>query len=426
MLNHKNLSGLKYSKIDYLIIFLVLITSVNPFFTGSRFVQFGVFILVTFRMLFLRRQFFINRKIVFIFIIYAVISVVQGLIWSFSLFTLFSGFITAFMYAYFLYRTYSYNIFGFVERVIFHLTILSLTIYLLQETLPYFSDTLYRLVVVLDHYSTDVNRHLRALIIYTYRPESKTIFDITRNSGFAHEPGGFAVFINFGLIINYLRGTPLFSKRNIVYFIALISTFSTAGFLSTFVLFNLILNNNKNRILSGFYYVVLMVFVVNFVLQSEIMADKIQSQFLNQTSIGLDSETTGRFMGARKSLYVISKYPLHGRGLQASSMPDSWLDPEYASYGWLSYISKIGLIFGVLFLYFFIKGIYYWVKISGFNNKVFIIVTISMFISFSSQVYITQPFFLSFLFLGLFQKYRLHEYSYKSILLAKPQIFFDK
>jgi hypothetical protein len=65
-----------------------------------------------------------------------------------------------------------------------------------------------------------------------------------RNCGFTWEPGGFAVMLIFTLFINlFERKEPLSSKYNIVFFVALLTTQSTMGFLTVLIPLGLVLKD---------------------------------------------------------------------------------------------------------------------------------------------------------------------------------------
>jgi len=392
----------KYSNKDFFLVFLVLLTTVNPFFVSNKYVQLFTFILVSLNLFIKRKNLYLNITIINIFILYAILVTIQGIIWDFNLFSLFSSFILMYVYTYFLYKTYYFDLFELLENAIYYLTIISLTLYFSHLIIPSFGSILENIITFLKPLSADVERHSRSLIIYTYRPDNTTYLDIARNSGFAHEPGAFALLLNLAIVTNFLKTRVLISRRNILYIIAIITTFSTAGYLALFVLITLLIKNRGSRVFYVLVYIATSLAFGYYSIDSEFMVEKVSYQYEEQFNTSLDQQNSGRFMGIRKSLLVLSKYPLTGRGLTSASMPISSFDPEYASYGWFSYISKLGLIFGSIFIWFYIKGMRNWILFKTNSNLIFIIVTTSLFINLSSQTYIIKPFFLIFLFIGLF------------------------
>ncbi|MBM6593021.1 hypothetical protein [Microvirga pudoricolor] len=76
--------------------------------------------------------------------------------------------------------------------------------------------------------------HNPNIIIYTFNPFARGA--VLRNSGPFWEPGGFAVFLNFALIFNIARQRKLLERKNIVFVVSVVSTFSTAGYISLFII----------------------------------------------------------------------------------------------------------------------------------------------------------------------------------------------
>lgn len=71
------------------------------------------------------------------------------------------------------------------------------------------------------------------IIIYCFHD---CILEEFRNPGAFWEPGLYSVFINLALIFNLIKEKKIMGKKNIVLILALISTFSTAGYIAFFLL----------------------------------------------------------------------------------------------------------------------------------------------------------------------------------------------
>jgi hypothetical protein len=281
------------------------------------------------------------------------------------------------------------------------LTLVSFVIWISQNIFPEINNLIKIIISFLDRYSGD--QWPRSMIIYTYWDDLLLEkYPFSRNAGFLHEPGGFAAFTSLALTVNVLRGIPLLSKRNLLYFFSILSTMSTAGYIALSILFLLLLNQRKQRWLSFAVLPLLVSLSVYSYNNLDFMKSKIESHLEEETTRDLNDVTTGRIYGARKSLIVLLKYPLFGRGLNSISQPDND-SPEFADYGWISYISRFGLIFGILFMFYFIKGIFSLVKTSGYLYYDFIIIASVILFSISAQSFISTPFFLSFFFIGIYK-----------------------
>jgi len=395
----------KYNFFDYLFIFLILQFTCVPFWTGYRLLLAFLIIIALFLYFRISHSFKFDKILILLFFIYSFIDIIQGFIWGFSFISLLSSFSFTFLFCYLLYKIYGYEFLILFEKVFRILVIISMIIWIAQNWIPGIDNIIKSTILHLDKYSTD--QWPRSMLIYTYWDGlKKESYLFTRNAGFLHEPGAFATFIMLAIIINYTRGISLFNKKNILYICAMISTVSTAGYLSLIIFSLLLMHQKSARLIS--------IAVLPFILYGSIysyhhfsfMQNKIEDQITNQTAIDLNEGAPGRIIGARKSLYVLNKYPLFGRGLNTISQPD-YDSPEFAGYGWISYVSKFGLIFGSLFIFFFFKGIYHFIKIYRLDLFAFTIITSAIMINLFSQSFISKPFFLIFFFFGIYPALKL-------------------
>lgn len=344
----------------------------------------------------------INKQLFWIFIIYSLVAVIQGFTWSFSIVSVITSFSFTFLLGYLLFWTYRFDFLLLFERVFKILTVISMVIWILQNLLPDVESIINSIILSLDKFSSD--EWPRSMFIYTYWPALKeSYFSLSRNAGFLHEPGAFAALLTLAIVINYMRGINLLDRRNYFYLAAMLSTVSTVGYLSLCVLFLLLAHQKRRRlmwlfvlpiVLGGAFYA-----FVNF----DFMQKKLEVRYTEETNRSLnDINTSGRIFNARKSLLVLKKYPLFGRGLNTISMPKSSNDPEFAGYGFLSYLSKYGLIAGTIFFYIFFKGIFNFVKGGGFRWYESFVIIVALMINLFSQAYITKPFFFIFFLFGLY------------------------
>lgn len=394
-------SNIRYKWFDYFLVFLVFQITVIPFFANYKLLKAILFLLVLFLCYQRSKKIDPDKKIIWIFIVYSLLALIQGFFWGFSLMSLLSSFSFTFLTAYYIYRVYTLNFLIICEKVIFVWTVFCMLMFIAHEIIPPFGSYLTNAIESLHKYSSD-GWGARSMIIYTYRPNLETPFGFSRNSGFTHEPGGFAVFIVFGIIINYLRGNFILGKRSLVYFAALFTTISTAGFLSAFVLIGLFINNNKARAISVLIFPILLYGSYFAFSNFEFMSDKLESQYELATTTELDAHTSGRMHAARKSFYVMGKYPFFGRGVLSIATPKDYNHAEQAGGGWTVVLAHYGIIFGTLFLYFFLKGIFQVVKIFGRDSYVSFVISISILINLSAQAFLFAPFFLIFFYFGIY------------------------
>ena len=157
-----------------------------------------------------------------------------------------------------------------------------------------------------------------------------TPIHVIRNAGFAWEPGGFATILTMTFFINLFNlGEPLTSKRNIVFFIAIVTTQSTMGLLSMLIPFSLVLRDfiMQNRTYQQLSVVIIpMVFIVVASLFTQVdflytkMAKEIteldtEMSEVEQASIGRQAIAVSRSMSVTLDMKTIKKYPLFGLGV---------------------------------------------------------------------------------------------------------------
>lgn len=95
---------------------------------------------------------------------------------------------------------------------------------------------------------------------YTYQPSDEFIYN--RNAGFMWEPGAFAMILIVGLLIDTFSKTQNFTIRKLLYFIAIISTCSTAGYLALLAYSMYYVLKLKNVFLNIFAFLVYAVALV--------------------------------------------------------------------------------------------------------------------------------------------------------------------
>jgi len=193
-------------------------------------------------------------------------------------------------------------------------------------------------------------------IVYTY--ENMKVYGLYRNPGPFHEPGAFSVFLMLAIISEIFVSGKLFTKNNLFFFANLATTFSTAGYLGIFIIFGFyIYISNRMTLLTKVFVSASMVAVMVYLfLTLDFLSDKISSQVNEQTKESLNTPTSGRFLGARKAIIVIYRYPLFGRGLLTASQAEANSD-EAAGYGWINWISRIGIIFGLIYMFMLYKAL---------------------------------------------------------------------
>ena len=341
----------------------------------------------------------IPNRLVILFLFYIALCVAQGLYFGhFSTMTLIYSFSYIFFAPYLLYRIYGLRAIFLFEKVIFIMTFISLVIWIGHQMSPAIKLLILKgIEIVNNRNDTDIHRFM---IIYTYWPMLDTSYGISRNAGFSGEPATFCAFLILGLAIHESKNGSQISKRSLIYILALITSLSTTGYSAFIVYFLTYLIKTKDLLLRLIIFpLIAMVFLYVFS-SLDFMENKITQQYQEGTGVELNSETSGRVLGIRKSIYVLFKYPFLGRGLQANTRPQDPKDAEYADYGFLSILSKYGLFFGGFFFILFLSGLIYFfrsVNVTPINYWIYIV---AILVTLLAQQGMYDIYFMIFFIMG--------------------------
>lgn len=389
-----------FNKTDYLLMFLLLQIGVLILLLNIPKLKLLLVPIYLYIYYIRKNRELINDKILIIFSIFLLLAIVQGLIFGhFSVVTIITSFSMMFLLPYLLFKIYRINFFFLFEKVIRLLIYISMIIWLLQQFVPGVKGIIVAVIKLLN--TNNVLDIHRFMFFYTYWPALDQDFGLSRNAGFSNEPAAFSVILILAIIINYVKNNKLFNRTNLIYYFALLSTFSTTGYIALSAL-GLLLLKQKNSKIIGILLFPLFIYGALYAYKNlEFMEDKIEAQYSTAIEKDLNQSTSGRFYGIRKSLFVFSKHPLIGRGLQASTMPDID-DAEFASYGWLSELSRFGILFATLFMFFFLRGLRRFIEFGGFGLYEVAVCTLSIMILLTAQNGITGSIFMVFFFMGLY------------------------
>lgn len=392
--------SLKTTLVDnFLIIFLMQVTFV-PFWFGNRVVEtllfFSLFVIFLVRVGIYK----FNWKIVVLFFVHTTLALVQGFFWDYSVFSILTSFSFLVLSAYFVWHIYGNKLFRIFDNFFFIFSIISFSFWVFINVSPLIKSIVEQWILVFFPYSGD--EWPRSMIIFTHWDQLDNYFlGLSRNSGFLHEPGGYATLLVLMLCYNYVVNSGRFNAKMVFYVVCLLSTFSTAGYISLFIVFLVFINKSKIivvRYLLSIVFVLSALFLYN---TTDFLGEKVTEQVEDQYNKNLSETTTGRFLGFRKSLNVALNYPFYGRGINRVSMPNSRDDEEYLDYGWFGFAFKYGLIFGLLFMFFFMKGFISFFSrgnVGWFNALLFFVANL---VNLSSQIYIAKPLFFVFFLIGI-------------------------
>lgn len=170
------------------------------------------------------------------------------------------------------------------EKICFALTCIGMLFYLGQL----FTGSLYdNLSSYFGAFISDYYKEARPTswynFFYTYLPIDNIAY--IRNCGFMWEPGAFAMICVIMLIYRTLTLGVKIDIHSLIYILAILSTFSTAGYLALLLYFIIYLRSERN-VFKWIIFLTLFIIIIPIVVQLEFMTSKLIlfSQGINETN----------------------------------------------------------------------------------------------------------------------------------------------
>lgn len=221
-----------------------------------------------------------------------------------------SNAIVFFLYPYLILKKFGIKFWELFERWIYILTLISLPLFFMNFLFPEFFNNLYSIFHLFTNKT--FQQPYWSAIVYVNAMIDKQLI---RNSGFMWEPGSFAMMIIFGIAYNWITQGVKFNWRFAVYSIALVTTFSTAGYLA----FAFILSGKFLKKFSVYNVIAILVFgylFINIIFKLDFMEAKLNDYIttFNENELIYDQEygliKVNRFQGGYYALIETLNYPL--------------------------------------------------------------------------------------------------------------------
>ena len=308
-------------------------------------------------------------------------------------------------------KTLKYKFFILFERAVVFLAFIGLVFWFLQNINPSLIDTLSGFLSFSSPATNNVGYNM---IIYTVSSSEFLSnlylinfegFSVVRNCGFAWEPGAFSIFLGIGLFINLIKNRfRLYNLAAVIMILALLSTFSTTGYLMLFLNLLFYLINVNIR------YSLVIFLPLLLLLSSSIVYDRLNTYFIEDIELGFEARVGEAIDKSKQydkkytlqrvtSFYIdiidFSRNPILGSGGETS---DRWINTLGANVVSISGIGKIFSKFGLVGFLFFFTGMYKsssnLARINGCKGK-FILMGLLLILSISYST-IEHPIFMSF------------------------------
>lgn len=302
-------------RLDYFLLYLLVAMGSMPFFIGNEYLF--IFFIVA-MLVFIHEKHTIDKFIIYYSIFFFIIFMAQAIYYSVFEPGKVLAYMTRIFYAYFVFKIVGKNLSKYYVNIIYFFTLISFVFYFSTILFPSFTNGLLESVaevVKLFQLNPPGRSHI---LIYTFGEEYSETSGfvetaIPRNSGPFWEPGGYGVFLIVAMIFELVEYKKLFTKKNIIFLLALITTLSTASFVALFVLitFYLWMSESSFKIvyLAGLVMLALVVYANAFFLTGKIQRDANVGTYTSLKDI-----PRNRFVSAQLDLMDFINYPIIGRG----------------------------------------------------------------------------------------------------------------
>lgn len=335
---------------DSILVYLLIATSGIPYFVGS-------YLLLPFSLLFAiyigfnRSIKLIDNRLVAILLIILLLVNLRELVYGYIP-SLYENLVVILKYSfpYIVLKILTYDFMARYIKVMYYIALSSLifffSFYLLPELQTFFTNSIapYFEISTKDRF-------------YKYAPNFilYTINGTERNSGPFWEPGGFVVFLVIALIFHLFQKKNLFEKQGIVLIMALITTFSTAGYVALFFILLAYAFTIKKKIYTYMLIPVMVIISINAYQELEFLQSKINSH-LSTIQGNYEGRVANRFTSILIDLDKIINNPILGNPIES--------DTEYTIYSHRNNgLSSMAVSYGLVYFI-----IYFWLVYKGFSN----------------------------------------------------------
>lgn len=303
-----------------------------------------------------------------ILLLFTFVCVGQAFVFETFNFYNFGGVFLIFLIPYYAYRTIGLNYFQYFVQIIYFLAVVSLVFWVIINIWPGFGALLQFISksLRLDPASNE------SVIIYNVELTRSSIGFI-KNSGFTAEGGLFCTFLIPALYLNNINSFKLFTKRNMVFIIAIITTSSTAGYAALLIFLIYMVLNMKSKVIVSLLLPIMVFMSVYLVRELPFMFEKVNKSYNDEMNVYNSMKNParrGRFLGARVDIDIIMENPLTGRGIYNDVR---YLNEEEREIGYsntylgiVGLASRYGLILWLLYMFLLITFL---VKYHRLMNK---------------------------------------------------------
>ncbi len=342
---------------NYFVAFLLIANSGFPFFTNEPYLLLVSFLFTL--VIFDWHKFLTNRLFVTTIFVLIILVIGQSLLIGLSepktIITLF----IRWLYPATSLLILSTNFVRYYINILYYLAIFSLLLFIPSIFIPSIDNILLSLSTIFEQTSSsDFYNYNSNILIYTIR-DSYAIENISffkRNSGPFWEAGGFAVYLVLAIIFN-VKDRSFWTRKNIVFVIALITTWSTGGFIAfgffMFLYSILIIKEKRFGLILFLIVPVTFYYIYNELDFFQARVDRSIVYYNHRSDV--DYERRDRMVSAIIDFETFLEHPIFGTGRSfegrfGKTTRKTYL--EHRNNGLTDFLVKYGVVF---FLFYFFK-----------------------------------------------------------------------
>lgn len=395
----------KYINITIITLLIILISNASILSSSNSF-------LITFTTILLSLCIFIKKKfdqfIYYFIATWSLINILSYLVNDTTFNTqTFIGFIFRSIIPYLALKFIGNNFWDKFEKYIFFLTIISIIIFCIEQIIP---NAFNNLKPIFSNFTNEVfNKKENQLnywyaFFYTHMGREEI-----RNAGYMWEPGAFALISIWAIIFNLIRNNFALLKRDLLYMIAIISTFSTMGYLSLFtliILYLIIVRHYKLLIV-----IIVLPLITSSIINISFLKPKIDTYLdENKENTAYLQEYSDRYEVNRITTFMydikkFSKYPL-GYGI----IEDEESHNNPIKIVGVNGISRIIVMWGIVGIVFLFVGLFRYLKYIPHskieNNKYIIPLMIPILMGFFTNPIEKNPLLFLIIFTPFIREFR--------------------
>lgn len=286
-------------------------------------------------------------------------------------------------------------------NIVYFLCWYSLIVYLLYITVP-------DLVEILPDVENIQGRHAENAIFSTIYGGS-----YARNQSIFWEPGAFQTYINFALIFELFYFRNPTRKRLIIYAATLITTYSTAGYITAlFIVYTYVTqllfttsDKTKNSSKNLFFVLTLVIIAVAvFLSLNSNIANSVFGKFdiYRESGYGAKGMTSAsvRFDAFLRPFKIFWKYPIFGAGTRG--MANFAINERYNmnTCTFINWFAYFGIFFGAMMMQMYYK----FAKRFSNNKLIVLMIFFAIFLATATENYYRNPSILVFAFFPFVNK----------------------